>query len=272
MIKLEMYNKEKTYYTPAGTAIDYARAKEKWPLIDDVPMVVETDVAGVMMMGMNALPILQTNLNIDPKLNADGVIDEEAIIAEAEYTMNHMDEILAANAPVTVEERAVAVQEYNSMMEHGDVAVMTLATNAERGTWSKTMAQTGIATIAHSLSDEEALALQPIVKQWSDVLARGEALKANEPFEHEGQLYRAVIDIVPQAHQQPGAEGMLAIYRPVDQVHAGTLEDPIPWREGMDCRAGSYYLYEGEVWKCASDMIPCVWHPGQTGVHGWVRM
>ena len=51
--------------------------------------------------------------------------------------------------------------------------------------------------------------------------------------------------MTPQDHQPPDGEGMLAIYRPIDQTHAGTLEDPIPWVYGMDCPAGSYFSYQG---------------------------
>ena len=56
-------------------------------------------------------------------------------------------------------------------------------------------------------------------------------------------MYRVMQATVPQAHQVPGGEGMLAIYRPIDREHAGTAEDPIPWVYGMDCLAGLYYSY-----------------------------
>ena len=69
--------------------------------------------------------------------------------------------------------------------------------------------------------------------------------------------------------QPPDAEGMLAVYRPVDVVHAGTLEDPIPWVYGMDCHSGLYYSHGGRVYLCNADMIPCVWEPGTEGLWQW---
>lgn len=75
--------------------------------------------------------------------------------------------------------------------------------------------------------------------------------------------------MTPQAHQAPHDEGMLAIYRPIDQTHAGTLEDPIPFVYGMDTEEGKYYAYEGTTYLCRQTMTPCVWAPGTPGLWQW---
>ena len=64
---------------------------------------------------------------------------------------------------------------------------------------------------------------------------------------------------------------MLDIYRPIDQAHTGTLEDPIPWEYGMDCIAGTYYSYNGHIYKVADGgtMAPCVWPPDTAGLWQW---
>ena len=69
----------------------------------------------------------------------------------------------------------------------------------------------------------------------------------------------------------PGGDGMLAIYRPIDREHAGTLEDPIPWIYGMDCLSGIYYSYNGAIYRVADggNMIPCVWPPDTPGLWQW---
>lgn len=64
-------------------------------------------------------------------------------------------------------------------------------------------------------------------------------------------------------------EGMLAVYRPIDQVHEGTKEDPIPFVYGMDTEEGKYYAYEGITYLCKQDMIPCVWPPNTPGLWQW---
>ena len=86
---------------------------------------------------------------------------------------------------------------------------------------------------------------------------------------HEGKLYRVLVDTVWQAHQPPGGTGMLSVYRPIEIGHTGTLSDPMPYVYGMDCRTGLYYSYEGTVYICKGDMIPCVWLPGTPGLWQW---
>ena len=83
------------------------------------------------------------------------------------------------------------------------------------------------------------------------------------------QQVAAEAAVTPQAHQAPHDEGMLAIYRPIDQTHAGTLEDPIPFVYGMDTEEGKYYAYEGTTYLCRQTMTPCVWAPGTPGLWQW---
>lgn len=66
-----------------------------------------------------------------------------------------------------------------------------------------------------------------------------------------------------------GAEGMLAIYRPLVPGHAGTLKDPIPWVSGMDVDEGKYYSFSGKTCLAKADMKPCVWAPGTAGLWQW---
>ena len=70
-------------------------------------------------------------------------------------------------------------------------------------------------------------------------------------------------------NQPPDAEGMLAVYRPISEAHAGTQEDPIPWVYGMDCHTGLYYSHNALMYLCKADMIPCVWEPGTAGLWQW---
>ena len=114
---------------------------------------------------------------------------------------------------------------------------------------------------------------QPLVRSEATqaVLQSGTELAKGRVISKDGQLYRVVQTVTPQAHQEPGGEGMLAVYRPIDRKHAGTLEDPIPWVYGMDCLAGMYYSYEGAVYRVADggDMVPCVWAPDTPGLWQW---
>lgn len=126
-----------------------------------------------------------------------------------------------------------------------------------------------LAMTAITLSDKEALSMPDILPTWEGLLERGEKVLAGVCLMHSGQCYRVVQEVIPMESQPPGADGMLAVYRPIDREHAGTLEDPIPWVDGMDCYNGKYYSYQGKTYLCKQDMLPCVWEPGTAGLWQW---
>lgn len=123
---------------------------------------------------------------------------------------------------------------------------------------------------APTMTDAQALTMPDLFPSWEEVLAAGAPLGRDAIINDGGTLYRVVQDnTTPQEHQPPHGEGMLAVYRPVDQSHAGTAEDPIPWIYGMDCHEGTYYSYNGKTYLCKSDMLPCVWAPDTAGLWQW---
>lgn len=125
---------------------------------------------------------------------------------------------------------------------------------------------------ATDIPDNTALEMPDLFKTWDEVLAAGAQLEANTILNDGGQLYRVVQAVTPQAHQAPHDEGMLAIYRPIDKQHAGTLEDPIPFVNGMDTEKDKYYSYNGKVYLCNLAMAPCVWAPDTAGLWQWTEV
>lgn len=133
-----------------------------------------------------------------------------------------------------------------------------------------TLARTMAASVT-TFSDTTALEIPDLLPTWPELLAAGQPIQPGVCIMHNGKCYRQAQSsaVTPQAHQPPGGEGMLAVYRPIDREHAGVLSDPIPWVSGMDCRTGKYYSYEGVTYLCKGDMIPCVWTPGTAGLWQW---
>lgn len=138
----------------------------------------------------------------------------------------------------------------------------------QRDAQYKAVLQPLVAT-ATTLTDSQALGIQSdLYPVWPDGVDETGAYRAGQVITDNGSLYRVVQAVTPIESQPPHGEGMLAIYRPIDTGHAGTLEDPIPWVYGMDCTTGTYYSYNGTVYRCAGDMIPCVWYP-DSGIWQW---
>lgn len=122
---------------------------------------------------------------------------------------------------------------------------------------------------ATDVPDETALEMPDLFKTWEEALKAGKELPKDTIINDGGQLYRVVQAVAPQKHQPPHGEGMLAIYRPIDQTHAGTKEDPIPWVYGMDTEQSKYYSYGGKTYLCNLTMPACVWAPGTPGMWQW---
>ena len=125
-----------------------------------------------------------------------------------------------------------------------------------------------------NLSDDQAMQIPDLFPVWPDgtnpdgYYIKGQVVKDGT----DNALYRVVPEQVkPLESQPPHGEGMLSVYRPVEQGHAGTEEDPIPWVYGMDCRAGQYFSWEGRLYRVAAggDMVPCVWPPDTAGLWQW---
>lgn len=128
-----------------------------------------------------------------------------------------------------------------------------------------------MARSATTLTDAVALSVPDLLPTWEELLEAGETISEGVCLTCNGQTYRVVQSVTPQAHQAPDSEGMLAIYRPIEREHSGTQSDPIPWVYGMDCTEGKYYSYNGKVYRVATGgtMSPCVWSPGTAGLWQW---
>lgn len=124
---------------------------------------------------------------------------------------------------------------------------------------------------AVDIEDTVALQIPDLFPTWADVLKEGKELPKGRIIQDGTQLYRVVQAVTPQEGQPPHGDGMLAVYRPINQQHAGTADDPIPWVMGMDCTEGTYYSYKGKVYRVAvgGSMTPCVWPPDTGGMWQW---
>lgn len=125
-----------------------------------------------------------------------------------------------------------------------------------------------MAAAATGLTDAVALSIPDLLPAWAELLSAGNQVAAGVCLTHKGQTYRVVQAVTPIESQPPGGEGMLAIYRPIEREHTGTLADPIPWVYGMDCYQGKYYAHGGITYLCRADMLPCTWAPGSAGTEG----
>lgn len=106
-------------------------------------------------------------------------------------------------------------------------------------------------TAASYLTDDQALTVKGAYWQWEDLVKAGATVKKNFRFRYGDKLLRTEQpEYTFVAHQIPGAQGMESLFSVIDESHAGTYEDPIPYNRNMDIHAGLYYIENGIIYLC----------------------
>lgn len=104
---------------------------------------------------------------------------------------------------------------------------------------------------SQSLDDTDALAVKAIYPTWEQLLEIGSVeADAGYKFTYNGDLYKCINpDPTFQADWIPGV-GTESLYTRIDETHAGTIEDPIPYEGNMELIEGLYYSQDGKVYIC----------------------
>ena len=110
---------------------------------------------------------------------------------------------------------------------------------------------------AQALTDEQALQAKVLYPTFDELVATGyTAVEKGYKFCDGGNLYKTAQENVTfQVQYRPG-EGTESLYTRIDETHAGTLGDPIPWVANMQPEKDKYYI-EGEL------IAKCIEDPGQ---------
>lgn len=84
-------------------------------------------------------------------------------------------------------------------------------------------------------------------------VTQGTKFRANDS--EDADLYKTIQpELTIQAHYPPG-EGTESLYIRIDEEHAGTLDDPIPYSGNMALESGKYYSQSGAVYLCTRDTV-----------------
>lgn len=106
--------------------------------------------------------------------------------------------------------------------------------------------------------DSKALAAVKLYPAWGALLP-GTKLEAGMRIQHDGELYRILQTHTVSADWEPG-EGTESLYARIDEVHAGTEDDPIPYEGNMTLESGLHYSQGGVVYLCVRDTVNPVYH------------
>lgn len=116
-------------------------------------------------------------------------------------------------------------------------------------------------TAAAYLTDEEALTAKGAYHTWEQLVETGETVTKGYRFQHGDKLYKtAQPSYTFVAHYVPGTTGTESLFEVIDETHAGTLADPIPYDGNMELVEGKYYTQDGVVYLCTRSTGTAVYH------------
>lgn len=98
------------------------------------------------------------------------------------------------------------------------------------------------------LTDAEALSVKTLYPAW----APGIEVKTGYKCQHEGGLWKSRQDHTTQEGWEPSMD-TASIWERIDEKHAGTLEDPIPYTPPMEIFNDKYYVQDGVTYLCTRD-------------------
>ena len=110
---------------------------------------------------------------------------------------------------------------------------------------------------AQSLNDFDALEIKRIYPQWVSLI--GHEAAVGFKFLHSNDLYRVLQAHAFQNNWIPGV-GTESLYARIDESHAGTIDDPIPYSGNMALVKGVYYEQYGIIYLCTRDTVNPVYN------------
>ena len=126
---------------------------------------------------------------------------------------------------------------------------------------------------SQSLEDAVALTAVELFPKWKDLVAKGESATKGFRFQHDGKLYRTEQpEYTFVEHYVPGAEGTESLFSKVDEAHAGTIDDPIPYEKNMEIYEGLYYSQNGVTYLCIRSSGQPLYHDLSVLVGNYVEV
>ena len=105
-----------------------------------------------------------------------------------------------------------------------------------------------------TVDDNTALRMTEFYPEW----AAGTTYTVGYKVKRNGKLWRVVQAHTSQTGWEP--ENAASLWEQINETHAGTLDDPIPYSGNMALTNGLYYMQDWVIYKCTRDTINPVYH------------
>ena len=105
-----------------------------------------------------------------------------------------------------------------------------------------------------SVDDNTALRMLPFYPEW----AAGTTYTVDYKVKRNGKLWRVVQAHTSQNGWEP--ENAASLWEQINETHAGTMDDPIPYSGNMALTSGLYYMQDWVIYLCTRDTGNPVYH------------
>ena len=105
-----------------------------------------------------------------------------------------------------------------------------------------------------AVDDSMALRMLDFYPEW----AAGTAYSVGYKVRRDGKLWRVVQAHTSQVGWEP--ENAASLWEQINETHAGTMDDPIPYSGNMALTNGLYYMQDWVIYKCTRDTGNPVYH------------
>lgn len=108
-----------------------------------------------------------------------------------------------------------------------------------------------IVLLKNQITDKQAAEVKVLYPEWKDLVANNyTAQEAGYRFVYEDKLYKTLQTSLTFMEQWIPGQGTESMYARIDETHAGTLEDPIPYEGNMALEESKYYIQEEVIYRC----------------------
>ena len=111
-----------------------------------------------------------------------------------------------------------------------------------------------IVKAAQSLDDADAVHAAQLYDEWKP----GTAYDAGYKLRRNGKVWRTIQAHTSQTGWEP--ENAPALFEEINETHAGTIDDPVPYTGNMALEAGKYYSQGGVTYLCTRDTVNPVYN------------
>ena len=105
-----------------------------------------------------------------------------------------------------------------------------------------------------SIDGNEALTAKCLYPEWEP----GRDYAAAFKVQRAGKLWQCIQGHTAQNGWEP--ENAPSLWEQINETHAGTLADPIPYTGNMALTAGLYYVQDAVIYLCIRDTVSPVYH------------